>query len=129
MVFMKYFSSFNGLVLLPWLLLTVLVAYVWAFEPFDWHAAWAEVKALPGLLWLELLAVFVLSYSARIARWALFTHALGVQVTLWRNAVIYMAGFGMSLVLNKVGEAVGRGAVTARHEAVLNQSLPNKSRV
>lgn len=94
------------LIVLPWLLLGVLVAYVWAFEPFDWQAAWAQVKALPGLLWLELLVVFVLSYSARIARWALFTHALGVQVPLWRNAVIYMAGFGMGLVLNKAGEAM-----------------------
>jgi uncharacterized protein (TIRG00374 family) len=91
---------------LPWLLLAVLLVYVWAFEPFDWHAAWAQVQALPALLWAQLLAVFVLSYAARIARWVLFTRALGVQVPLWHNAVIYMAGFGMGLVLNKVGEAM-----------------------
>ena len=91
---------------LPWLLLGVLLVYVWAYEPFDWHAAWAQTQGLPALLWAQLLAVFVLSYSARIARWALFTHTLGVQVPLWHNAVIYMAGFGMGLVLNKLGEAM-----------------------
>lgn len=91
---------------LPWLLLAVLLVYVWAFEPFDWHAAWAQVQALPALLWAQLLAVFVLSYAARIGRWVVFTRALGVQVPLWHNAVIYMAGFGMGLVLNKVGEAM-----------------------
>lgn len=91
---------------LPWLLLGVLLVYVWAYEPFDWHAAWAQAKDLPALLWAQLLAVFVLSYAARIGRWALFTRALGVQVPLWHNAVIYMAGFGMGLVLNKLGEAM-----------------------
>ena len=91
---------------LPWLLLAVLLVYVWAFEPFDWHATWAQVQALPALLWPQLFAVFVLSYAARIGRWVLFTRALGVQVPLWHNAVIYMAGFGMGLVLNKVGEAM-----------------------
>lgn len=91
---------------LPWLLLGVLLVYVWAFEPFDWHAAWVQVQQLPALLWAQLLAVFVLSYAARIGRWVLFTRALGVQVPLWHNAVIYMAGFGMGLVLNKLGEAM-----------------------
>ena len=91
---------------LPWLLLGVLLVYVWAYEPFDWHAAWAQVQQLPALLWAQLLAVFVLSYAARIGRWVLFTGALGVQVPLWHNAVIYMAGFGMGLVLNKLGEAM-----------------------
>ena len=94
------------LIVLPWLLLGVLVVYVWAFEPFDWHAAWAQVQALPPMLWAQLLAVFLLSYAARIGRWVLFTRALGVQVPLWHNAVIYMAGFGMGLVLNKLGEAM-----------------------
>ena len=91
---------------LPWLLLGVLLVYLWAFEPFDWHAAWAQVQQLPALLWAQLLVVFVLSYAARIGRWVLFTGALGVQVPLWHNAVIYMAGFGMGLVLNKLGEAM-----------------------
>jgi glycosyltransferase 2 family protein len=91
---------------LPWLLLGVLLVYVWVYEPFDWHAAWAQAQDLPALLWAQLLAVFVLSYAARIGRWVLFTRALGVQVPLWHNAVIYMAGFGMGLVLNKLGEAM-----------------------
>lgn len=91
---------------LPWLLLGVLLVYVWVYEPFDWHAAWVQVQQLPALLWAQLLVVFVLSYAARIGRWVLFTRALGVQVPLWHNAVIYMAGFGMGLVLNKLGEAM-----------------------
>jgi uncharacterized membrane protein YbhN (UPF0104 family) len=91
---------------LPFGVLAALVAYVVIAEPFDWQEVYARVSGLSAVLWLQLLLVFLCSYGARIWRWALFTRVLGVSVPLLRNAVIYMAGFGMGLVFLKAGEAM-----------------------
>jgi glycosyltransferase 2 family protein len=91
---------------LPFVLLGGLLAYVLFAEPFDWHAVLRHIAGLPALLWAQLLGVFVLAYGARTWRWVVFTRAMGVHVPLWRNAVIYMSGFGMALVLHKAGEAM-----------------------
>lgn len=96
-------------VLLKWLpfgVLGALVAYVVVARPFDWQTVISHINDLPPILWAQLLGTFVLSYGARIGRWSLFTRAVGVAVPWWRNAVIYMAGFGLGLVLNKAGEAM-----------------------
>lgn len=91
---------------LPMLLLGGLIAYVVIAEPFDWHAVLHHIVTMSPLLWAQLLGVFVVCYAARIWRWVVFTRAVGVDVPLWRNAVIYMSGFGLGLVLHKAGEAM-----------------------
>jgi hypothetical protein len=72
--------------------LGALVAYVVIARPFDWTAV-NHITGLSPVLWVQLFGVF-LSY-ARIWRWCLFTRVMGVSVPWWRNAVIYMAGFGL----------------------------------
>ena len=87
-------------------LLGGLIAYVVIAQPFDWHAVLHHIVTMTPLLWAQLLGVFVVCYAARIWRWVVFTRAVGVEVPLWRNAVIYMSGFGMGLMLHKAGEAM-----------------------
>lgn len=91
---------------LPLVLLGGLIAYVVIAQPFDWHAVLHHIVTMTPLLWAQLLGVFVVCYAARIWRWVVFTRAVGVEVPLWRNAVIYMSGFGMGLMLHKAGEAM-----------------------
>ena len=91
---------------LPLVLLGGLIAYVVIAEPFDWHAVLHHIVTMTPLLWAQLLGVFVVCYAARVARWVVFTEAFGVKVPVWRNAVIYMSGFGLGLVLHKAGEAM-----------------------
>ncbi|MFP8779031.1 lysylphosphatidylglycerol synthase transmembrane domain-containing protein [Hydrogenophaga sp. RWCD_12] len=91
---------------LPLVLLGGLIAYVVIAQPFDWHAVLHHIVTMSPLLWAQLLGVFVVCYAARIWRWVVFTRAVGVDVPLWRNAVIYMSGFGMGLMLHKAGEAM-----------------------
>ncbi|MCB2018538.1 MAG: flippase-like domain-containing protein [Hydrogenophaga sp.] len=91
---------------LPFVILGGLVAYLLIAQPFDWRAVFERIRSLPALLWAQLLGVFVVAYWARIWRWTVFTRVLGVSVPWWRNAVIYMAGFGLGIVLHKAGEAM-----------------------
>lgn len=91
---------------LPFAVLGALVAYVVIARPFDWHAVLDHITGLSPLLWVQLAGVFALSYGARIWRWCLFTRVMGVVVPVWRNAVIYMAGFALGLVFHKAGEAM-----------------------
>ncbi len=91
---------------LPFVTLGGLLAYVLIARPFDWSAVLGHITQLSPLLWAQLFTVFLLSYGARIWRWCLFTQVLGVPIPWWRNAVIYMAGFGLGLVLHKAGEAM-----------------------
>ncbi len=96
----------NTLRWLPLVLLGALLAYVIVAKPFDWRTVWNHIVGLSPWLWGQLLLMFLVGYGARIWRWAVFTHAVGAVVPLWRNAVIYMAGFGLGLVLHKPGEAM-----------------------
>lgn len=91
---------------LPLVVWGAVVAYVVIERPFDWNAVLDRITGLPPVLWVQLFGVFLLSYGARIGRWCLFTQAVGVRVPWWRNAVVYMAGFGLGLVLHKAGEAM-----------------------
>ncbi|WP_374408873.1 YbhN family protein [Hydrogenophaga sp.] len=91
---------------LPLLLLGGLLVYVVVAQPFDWHAVLDHILHMSPLLWAQLLGVFLVCYAARVWRWVVFTRAFGVDVPLWRNAVIYMSGFGLGLMLHKAGEAM-----------------------
>lgn len=91
---------------LPLLLLGGMLAYVAIARPFDWRAVLEHILHMSPLLWAQLLGVFVVCYAARVWRWVVFTRAFGVKVPLWRNTVIYMSGFGLSLMLHKAGEAM-----------------------
>lgn len=71
---------------------------------------WAEVRASMGRVgWGQfgiLLALSLGNYALRALRWHLFAKALRLGISLPRNAVIYFAGFALTITPGRVGELV-----------------------
>jgi glycosyltransferase 2 family protein len=52
------------------------------------------------------LALALLNYALRGARWLLLARTLGVAVPAWRQAIYYVAGFALAITPGKAGETV-----------------------
>lgn len=70
------------------------------------EALGAAVSALPGLLWVQVVALSLLSYLLRFARRHHFINALGHKVPILRNLEIYVAAFVLTLTPGKAGETI-----------------------
>ncbi len=68
--------------------------------------AFQHLKRIDAVLVLTLLALSLLNYGVRIARWLMFTRATELPVPGGRNSVYFLAGFAMSTTPGKLGEAV-----------------------
>jgi uncharacterized protein (TIRG00374 family) len=68
--------------------------------------AWAIVLRVPPRIIPVLLAMSLLNYFMRGARWLLFARALRLDVPPARNALYYVAGFAMTTTPGKMGEIV-----------------------
>lgn len=87
------------------IVVTVLL-YVGMATLADWEVFGAAVSALPGLLWLQVVALSLLSYLFRFARWHYFILALGHKVPIFSNLEIYLAAFALTLTPGKAGETI-----------------------
>jgi uncharacterized membrane protein YbhN (UPF0104 family) len=90
-----------ALVIVP----TVLL-YVGMVTLADWPAFHQAVSALPAALWEQVVALSLLSYLLRFARWHGFLTALGHRIPLLRDLEIYLAAFALTLTPGKAGETV-----------------------
>ncbi len=74
------------------------------------YTGWAETAAsLAKLGWGEFGILLILSlgnYALRALRWHLFARALGLALSLPRSAIIYLAGFALTITPGRVGELV-----------------------
>jgi uncharacterized protein (TIRG00374 family) len=74
------------------------------------YTGWAETAAsLAKLGWGQIGILLILSlgnYTLRALRWHLFARALTLPISLPRNAVIYLAGFALTITPGRVGELV-----------------------
>ena len=94
---------------LRWLSLFALVAlvvYLLVAQPVDMAHLWETLKNLPASLWPELVALTVLCYGIRFARWQGFVAVLGTRVPLLHHVAVYMAGFVSALTVGKAGETI-----------------------
>lgn len=87
-------------------IVVTVVLYVGIATLADWEAFGAAVSALPGLLWVQVMALSLLSYLLRFARWHHFIVALGHKVPILRNLEIYLAAFALTLTPGKAGETI-----------------------
>lgn len=87
-------------------IVVTVVMYVGMATLADWEAFGAAVSALPGLLWAQVVALSLLSYLLRFARWHHFIVALGHKVPILRNLEIYLAAFALTLTPGKAGETI-----------------------
>ena len=87
-------------------IVVTVVLYVGMATLADWEAFGAAVSALPGLLWVQVVVLSLLSYLLRFARWHHFIVALGHKVPIHRNLEIYLAAFALTLTPGKAGETI-----------------------
>lgn len=83
-----------------------MVLYIGMATLADWEAFGAVVAALPGLLWVQVVMLSLLSYVFRFARWQHFIVALGYKVPIFHNLEIYLAAFALTLTPAKAGETI-----------------------
>lgn len=83
-----------------------MVLYVGMATLADWDAFGTAVAALPGMLWVQVVLLSLLSYLLRFVRWHRFIIALGHSVPVLRNLEIYLAAFALTLTPGKAGETV-----------------------
>jgi uncharacterized membrane protein YbhN (UPF0104 family) len=88
------------------LALLALVIFVWLTQPVDMAQLWHTLQNLPASLWPQLVALTLLCYAIRFARWQGFVALLGPRVPLVHHGLIYLAGFVSALTLGKAGEAI-----------------------
>lgn len=79
-------------------IVVTVVMYVGMATLADWEAFGAAVSALPGLLWVQVVVLSLLSYLLRFARWHHFIVALGHKVPILRNLEIYLAAFALTVM-------------------------------
>lgn len=83
-----------------------VVLYVGMATLADWDAFSTAVAALPGMLWVQVVLLSLLSYLLRFVRWHRFIIALGHSVPVLRNLEIYLAAFALTLTPGKAGETI-----------------------
>lgn len=87
------------------LLLAVLGWLAWS-RPGDLLAIGQHLGRLPAGAWLGVFALGLLSYALRFLRWHLLLARLGHRLPPGRQALIYLAGFGLAMTPGKMGETV-----------------------
>jgi glycosyltransferase 2 family protein len=87
-------------------IVVAVVLYVAMATLADWNVLSKTLSSIPAVLWLEVVALSLLSYSTRFLRWYLFLGALGYAISVKRNLEIYLSGFALTLTPGKAGEAI-----------------------
>lgn len=75
-----------------------------AYSDFD--AVQAAFARLSWSTYIALLIISLMSYSARFVRWHLFLKVLDAHVSLKESALIYFAGFALTMTPAKAGETI-----------------------
>ena len=87
-------------------IVVAVVFYVGMATLADLESFVAVVSELPGTLWMQVIALSILSYLLRFARWNHFIAALGHRVPFVHNLEIYLAAFALTLTPGKAGETI-----------------------
>src|SRR5262245_49112180 len=70
------------------------------------------------------LALACLNYVIRFVRWELYLRAVDVRVPLGTSALVFVAGFVMSIISGKVGELVKAALLKATSNAPVDRVAP-----
>src|SRR5690606_18426818 len=85
--------------------LAALAWLIWS-RPDDLAAIPGHLSRLPVSAWLGVFAFGLLSYALRFLRWHLLLTHLGHRIPPGRQALLYLAGFGLAMTPGKLGETV-----------------------
>ncbi len=87
-------------------IVAAVLLYVGMATLADREAFGAALSALPGALWAQVVALSLLSYLLRFARWHGYIAALGHRVPILRHLAIYLSAFALTLTPGKAGETI-----------------------
>ncbi|HIP23248.1 MAG TPA: flippase-like domain-containing protein [Rhodobacteraceae bacterium] len=89
-----------------------------------WDETWASITKLGwGQLGI-LLALSLGNYALRALRWHVLARALVLNISLARNAVIYLAGFALTITPGRIGELVRLRWIKRETGTKILQSAP-----
>ncbi|MBO9471392.1 flippase-like domain-containing protein [Endozoicomonas sp. G2_2] len=99
-----------------------LLLYATLVAGIDAERTLAAMRQLDMRWWLAILALSLFNYGLRFARWHGYLRWLGDRVGLWRDGLIYIAGFALTTTPGKAGEGM-RSVYLARHGVPYPHSL------
>lgn len=103
-------------------ILVAVLLYVGMVMMADWGAFCVAISALPAVLWGQVVALSLLSYLLRFARWHVFLQSFKLRIPVLRSLEIYLAAFALTLTPGKSGETV-RSVYLSSYSATYQQSL------
>ena len=71
-----------------------------------WDDTIAELRSLSAAQLFALLALSLVNYGLRAARWHIFANRLALPTVFWQNIRHFLGGFAMSVTPGRVGELV-----------------------
>jgi glycosyltransferase 2 family protein len=86
--------------------LMAILAYLVLSLVVGWGTTLKAVLSLGPVKWAALLGLSLVNYGLRFARWHAYLRALGANVPVVQNLLIYVAGFAFTVTPGKAGEAV-----------------------
>ncbi len=109
----------------------LLLATVFGAMVFAALSLYGDITALGANLaayrwWTFAVAVLLATgnYGLRFLRWQLYLERLGIRVDLTPSALIFLAGFAMSVTPGKVGELMKSALLLEHHGAPLSRTAP-----
>lgn len=87
-------------------ILAGILAYGVAASATDLDAVVDAVLRLDAGTWLIVLALSLINYALRFARWHVYLRDLGHRVPVARHLTIYVAGFALTPTPGKIGEGM-----------------------
>ncbi len=100
-------SDLRHLEILALISVVLFVAAAFLLAAFaDEGAVWERLGEVPLATAGGLLALSLVNYAARAARWLLYSRRLAIAVPPGRNVLYFIAGFALGTTPGKVGEAL-----------------------
>ena len=99
-----------------------LLLYATLVAGIDAERTLAAMRKLDMRWWLAILALSLFNYGLRFVRWHGYLRWLGDRVGLWRDGLIYIAGFALTTTPGKAGEGM-RSVYLVRHGVSYAHSL------
>jgi uncharacterized protein (TIRG00374 family) len=87
-------------------ILIALAIYILLFLTSDLDRILIVISNFSYLLWIQVVALSVLSYVSRFIRWKSFLDSSKVNIPLVYNILIYYSAFSLTLTPGKAGETV-----------------------
>jgi uncharacterized protein (TIRG00374 family) len=107
---------------LLWSILIAMSIYISSVIASDFDAFNTSIKKMSMLGLFMILALSLLNYGLRFARWEIYLYRLHYNIPIFRSLVYYLAGFAFTTTPGKAGETI-RSHYLKRHGVSYTNSL------